>query len=142
MRIFLASYFEPENHGPGRKIGISPSKPKNLMAECGYECDFCYDGLSPEEVFWDYHKAKKAANGDLALLKIAGDEFVNGYLQKLASFKKLIEIESEKTGESIQNLIGLEEGDSLLSWERDGHISYRTHTAQFLQEMGYDVEEH
>ncbi|MHA2067310.1 MAG: hypothetical protein ACXABY_23325, partial [Candidatus Thorarchaeota archaeon] len=59
MILVLASYWEPENHGPGRKIGISPSKPRNLEEECGYECDLLYEALSPDDsTYYDYHENK------------------------------------------------------------------------------------
>jgi len=141
MKIYLASFWEPENHGPGRKIGISPSKPRNLVEECGYDCDFVYEGLSPEDVYWDYHKAKKAAGDDDSAMKKAGDNFVSGYKARLAEFKDLVEREAKKTESSVEDLIGLEDGDTLLSWERGGHTSFREHTAEFLRGLGYEVEE-
>jgi hypothetical protein len=141
MKIYTASFWEPEVHGPGRKICISPSAPKNLEEECGYVPDFAHDWLSPEDVYWDYFKAKKAADGDDALMKKAGEDFVAGYKARLEEFKAALEEESKTGGKSIQELIGLEEGDTLLSWERGGHTTFRTHTAEFLRGLGYDVEE-
>jgi hypothetical protein len=141
ITIYTASYWEPEVHGPGRKIGISPSKPKNLKEECGYDCTICHEFLSPEEIYWNYNKAKKEADGDTVLMKKAGDDFVTGYLQRLANFKAALEEESISTGKSIQELIGFEDGDTLLSWERGGHTSFREHAAAFLRELGYTVEE-
>lgn len=141
MKLYTASYWEPEVHGPGRKIGISPSKPKNLQEECGYDCDFCHEYLSPEDVYWDYHKAKKAAGDDKELQKKAGDDFVTNYKARLKEFKEAVERESYNTGKSVQDLIGFEDGDTLLSWERGGHLTFRTHAAEFLRELGYEVEE-
>jgi len=141
ITIYTASYFEPKSHGPGRRIGISPSKPKNLVEECGYDCDICHEYLSPEDVYWDYHKAKKAAGDDDVMLKKAGDDFVIGYKNRLSAFKAELEKESKKTGKSIQELIGFEDGDTLLSWERGGHTTFRDHTAAFLRELGYEVIE-
>jgi hypothetical protein len=139
--IYTASYWEPEVHGPGRKIGISPSKPKNLKEEAGYDCPLCHEYLSPEDVYWNYHKAKKIADGDEVLMKQAGDNFVIEYKNRLQEFKKVLESESKQTGKSIQDLIGFEDGDTLLSWERGGHTSFREHTASFLRELGYEVIE-
>ncbi|MCK9567665.1 hypothetical protein M0R72_01790 [Candidatus Pacearchaeota archaeon] len=141
ITLYTASYWEPEVHGPGRKIGISPSKPKNLQEECGYDCSICHEFLSPENVYWDYHKAKKAADGDDVLMKKAGDDFVIGYKNRLQDFKTTLENESKQTGQSIQTLIGFEDGDTLLSWERGGHTSFREHAAAFLRELGYEVIE-
>lgn len=141
ITLYTASYWEPEVHGPGRKIGISPSKPKNLEQECGYDCPICHEFLSPEEVYWDYHKAKKAAGEDEVLIKKAGDDFVIGYKNRLQNFKNTLEEESKRTGQTIHQLIGFEDGDTLLSWERGGHTSFREYTAAFLRELGYEVIE-
>lgn len=141
MKIYLASYWEPENHGPGRKIGISPSKPKNLMEECGYDCDSCYEGLSPGEIYWDYFKAKKASDGDKDLLKKAGDDFVSAYTSRLNEFKSAVIKSANENNTSIFDVVGLEEGDTLLSWERGGNTTYRAHTANLLRELGYEVDE-
>lgn len=141
MKLYTASFWEPEVHGPGRKIGISPSKPKNLQEECGYDCDFCHEYLSPEEVYWEYFKAKKNADGDEELLKQAGETFVSKYVNRLNEFKSLLEQEGLETGKSVQDLLGFQDGDNLLSWERGGNTTFRTHTAEFLRGLGYDVEE-
>lgn len=141
MKLYTASFWEPEVHGPGRKIGISPSKPKNLKEECGYDCDLHHDWLSPEDVYWDYHKAKKAANNDEGLLKKAGEDFVTGYQERLSEFKNNIKAEAEALGKSVFDVIGFEDGDTLLSWERGGHTTFRSHTAECLRSLGYEVEE-
>lgn len=141
MKLYTASFWEPEIHGSGRKICIAPAPPKNLKEEAGYECDFVHDFLSPEEVYWDYHKARKAANGDAELLQKAADDFVTGYKARLQNFKTVLENESKQTGKSMQELIGFQEGDTLLSWERGGHTTFRVHTAEVLRELGYEVEE-
>lgn len=141
ITLYTASYFDPEVHGPGRKIGISPSKPKNLVEECGYDCEIRHEYLSPEDVYWNYHKAKKAADGDDEMLKKAGEDFVTGYKNRLAAFKSELESEAKSSGKTIQELIGFEDGDTLLSWERGGHTTFREHTAAFLRELGYDVVE-
>jgi hypothetical protein len=141
MKIYTASFWEPEVHGPGRKISISPSAPKNLKDECGYEPDFYHEFLSPDDVLWDYYKAKKAADNDDDKLKKAGEEFVVSYQARLGEFKEALEDEAKDSGKTIQDLIGFEDGDTLLSWERGGHLTYRTHVAEFLRGLGYEVEE-
>ena len=104
MKIYTASYFEPEVHGDGRKIGISPSKPNNL----DYNCDSCHEWLSPEDVYWDYHKSKRAADGNKELLKKAGQEFINSYKDRLQAFREKLDSDAAETGKSVQELIGLE----------------------------------
>jgi hypothetical protein len=147
MKIILASFFEPENHGSGRKIGISPGKPLNLLDEYGYDCEDTYPALSPEKAYWDYHADKKQAlkekDKDKAeqLLKQAGDKFVSSYQKILEDFVLAVKEQSEKSNHSIYDIVGLEDGDTLLTWERSGHTSYREHTAKCLRGLGYEVEE-
>ena len=74
MKIILASYWEPENHGPGRKIGISPGKPRGLK----YKCDFVLEALSPDDdCYYKYHEQKTKD------YERAGQEFVQEYTDKL-----------------------------------------------------------
>jgi hypothetical protein len=140
MKIYTASYWEPEVHGAGRKIGISPSKPNNLLEEAGYDCELCHDWLSPGDTNWDYHKAKREAR-DEEDIKKAGETFVSDYKKRLEQFKESTIAEAKVTGKTVFEVIGLEEGDTLLSWERGGHLTFRVHTAQCLRELGYEVEE-
>jgi hypothetical protein len=140
MKIYLASYFEPENHGPGRKIGISPSKPKTLLADKGYECDFAYHALSPGDAYWDYHKARKAAGDDKEKLEAAGSDFRTSYKKTLDDFAHKVK-EASVSGDSVFKIIGLEDGDTLLSWENKGHMTYRNMTAECLRSLGYEVQE-
>lgn len=138
MKIYLASFFETENHGPGRKIGICPSKPKELE----YECNLVHEYLSPGDLYWDYHKAKKQAGDDEDLLKQAGLDFVSGYKSRLENLKSEIDNTSSETGDSIEDILGFEDGDTLLSWEKEGNTSHRISVAKFLRELGYEVELH
>lgn len=141
MKIYTASFFEPEYHGKGRKIAICPSKPKTLQEEFGYDCDLKYEGLSPEDIYWDYLKNKKAANGNEELSKKAGQNFASNYMNRLEQFKLEVEKISKETGDNILDIIGLQDEDTLLSWERGGNLTFRTHTADFLRSLGYEVEE-
>jgi len=140
MKIVLASYWEPENHGPGRKIGISPSKPRNLQEERGYDCDLTYPDLSPGQLYWDYFSAKKAASNDEEL-KEAGKVFVSGFVTYLEELKQEILAAVESHNTTVFKLMGLQDGDTLLSWEKEGHLTYRMHVANFLRELGYEVDE-
>jgi hypothetical protein len=141
MKIYTASFFEPEVHGLGRKISICSSKPKNLSEEQGYDCLIQHEWLSPEQIYWDYINAKKVAGKNEELAKKAGQDFVANYLKRLDEFKTDLEKQSEESGKSIFDLIGLEDGDTLLSWERGGKLTFRTHAAEFLRSLGYEVEE-
>ena len=135
MKLVLASYWEPEKHGPGRKIGISPSKPRNLEEECGYECELVYEALSPENIYYEYHENKKEGRED------AGEIFVAKYTAKLSQLVDQMQKEANDSGKDVNDILGFEDGDTLLSWERGGNLTYRTHTAKALRELGYEVEE-
>jgi hypothetical protein len=136
MQIVLASYFEPDNHGAGRKIGISPGKPKNLPDEHGYDCDLVYAALAPNDNdYWDYHKQKKQDP------ETASKTFVSSYRAKLRQLVEQLRKTAEEEGKTVEEVIGLQDGDTLLSWELGGHTTYREITAEYLRELGYDVEE-
>ena len=122
MKIVLASYFEPENHGPGRKIGITSGKPRDV------ECDFKFEPLDPGDLYWDYK------NGT-----ISGEQFVEGYNQKMRSF--VDEVKAEAEDGNVFEVLPFEEGDTLMSWEHSGHLTFRRITAEYLRELGYDVVE-
>jgi hypothetical protein len=132
MKLVLASYFQPEFHGPGRKIGISPGKPNNLE----YECDSVFEPFSPSATaYWDYQKNKKTDP------EAAGKAFRDAYKEKLentiAEAKKM----AEDSGQELTDIFPFNHGDTLLSWEHQGHTTYRTMLAEYLREIGYEVEE-
>ena len=132
MQIFLASYFEEEYHGPGRRIGVSPGKPNNL----DYDCDFMFKHLSPGDLYWDYHKNK---NNDY---ETASKTFTSEYRKQLDEFKKEVINAANQEEKDPQSILPFEDGDTLLTWEKRGNVSYRTAIAQCLLDLGYDVEEY
>lgn len=129
MKLVLASYFEEENHGPGRKIGITSGKPN------GVDCDFKFAPLDPGQLYWDYKN-----NRDLDPKK-AAEAFVNGYRQQLKSFVDDVRQNASSEEMDIFDVLPFEDGDTLLSWEHGGHLSFRAITAEYLRELGYEVEE-
>jgi hypothetical protein len=132
MKIILASYWEPENHGSGRKIGISPAKPRNL----DYDCDVVLEALSPDDdCYYKYHEEKRKD------YERAGKEFVQEYTDKLKTVVQQIIEQAEEDGVTPQDILGLQDEDTLLSWEKGGHLTYRTHTAEALRALGYETEE-
>lgn len=131
MQIVLASYFEEDNHGEGRKIGVSPGKPNNL----DYECEFVFEPFSPGDLYWDYHKNKKED------YEHAGEVFVNAYREQLDSFVQEATEEAQKQGKDIIDILPFKDGDTLLSWEKKGNMSYRAMLADYLRDLGYEVEE-
>ena len=126
MKIYLASFFEPDNHGPGRKIGITPSKPKNLE----YDCEFDFKPFSPGQLYWDYHK-KKTEDFDGA-----AQEFREKYEDQFKTF-----FDEVKADGKAPEVLPFQDGDTFLSWEKRGNTSYRAVLAQYLMEAGFEVEE-
>ena len=130
MKLVTASYFQEENWGPGKKIGISPGKPKDIP------CDLKFDPLNPGDLYWSYMKAKKGDDP-----KAAGEAFVQGYSEQLKTFVEEVKKEAAAKNITPQEVLPLADGDTLLSWEAKGHMSFRGLAAEALRELGYDVEE-
>lgn len=131
MKIVLASYFEQDNHGEGRKIGVSPGKPDTI----DYECEFQFEPFSPGDLYWDYHKNKRDD------YEGAGKAFVEGYRAQLEEFVEELTSEAESQGKTPIDILPFEDGDTLLTWEKKGNTSYRSMLADYLRDIGYDVEE-
>ncbi len=130
MKIILASYFQPEYHGTGRKIGISVGKkPHNV------ECDFVFPQFAPEpESYWAYHQ-NKHTDPD------AGVKFVEAYEARLEAFCAEVEADAKEENKTPIEILPFRNQDSLLSWEKQGSLTYRTHLAKYLERLGYEVEE-
>lgn len=131
MRLVLASFFQPEFHGPGRKIGVAPTKPNNVD-----DCDLVFAPLSPDaDEYYAYHDTKKLDP------KQAGEKFVGAYKQRLDEFKRGVKEAAIEQDKPVEELLPFKEGDTLLSWEHRGHLSYRSLLAECLRDLGYEVIE-
>lgn len=129
MKLILASYFESEKHGSGRKIGISPSKPKDV------ECEFKFEPLDPGQLYWDYHRMKKT-NPDLAV-KV----FIEEYTKQCNKFVEEVLKDAEEQKKTVNELLNFQNEDNFLSWEKGENPSHRNIAADCLRKLGYDVEE-
>jgi hypothetical protein len=128
-KLVLASYFQPENHGAGRKIGITPGKPKDI------ECDTKFDPISPEQLYWDYMKYKKEDP------VMAGKAFDRSYREKLDEFTADVQKTATEENKTVFDVLPFQDGDTLLSWENKGNMTFRKITAEYLRKLGYEVEE-
>lgn len=128
MKIFLASYKEIENHGPGKKFAIASTKPDNISVE-GF-----YKYLTPAEE--TIEKYREIQTDDQV---VAGEFFNNTFKQQLNSFCREVEEVSKEENVSIFELLPFKDGDTLLSWERNGYTNYRSLVADCLVKLGYDV---
>ncbi len=136
MKLVLASYFQPEFHGPGKKIGISPGKPNNLMGQYRYDCESVFEPFTPSaDVYWEYQKKKRVDPEG------AGKAFRDAYRDKLESVIKKAKEIAEASNCELLEVVPFEDGDTLLTWEHKGHTTYRTMLAEYLREIGYEVEE-
>lgn len=128
MKIYLASYTQPHNHGPGRKIAIASTKPDEFTV------DGALSFVIPSKETLDEYKKRQLEDQ-----KDASDFFVKTYSSQLKQFFGEVEESAKKDGTSVPDKLPLQSGDTLLSWEREGYTSYRPLLAQFLEEAGYDV---
>ena len=152
MQIVLASYFQPENHGPGRKIGITHDRPQKLDEEVDYECTQTYQALAPDkysmiEYYVERNKIKKEAGGwnfddeQQERFDEIGKVFQDAYREKLQSFVDEVNKQASDSDKTVFEIVGLEDGDTLLSLEKAGNKSYRSMTAEYLRKLGYNVRE-
>lgn len=131
MKLVLASYFQPENHGSGVKYGVSPDKPKNVEG-----CDLVFSHLSPtSDDYYNYHRDKKTDPDE------AGPKFLKAFRATLAEFKEGVLAAASSSNKTIFEILPFKDGDTLLSWEHKGHLSYRAMIATTLRELGYEVIE-
>lgn len=130
MRLFLASFKEEKNFGPGRVIAIidpaNNSKPQN--------CDSFFKPFTPPA---DLVNKYNDLRGDKP--SEAADMFTVTYTDQLENFFKEVTEQAKKSGVTIQELLPFKDGDTLASWERGAYTNYRKILAPFLEKMGYSV---
>ena len=117
--IYLASFLEPENHGSGRKISIANRKPDSI------EVAGAFEHFIPSNEISDTYR-KKQLDSQVE----ASDYFQSAFKSQLDDFFKNVNNNDD---------LPFEDGDTLLSWERQGNTSYRTMVAKYLKDIGYDV---
>lgn len=129
MKIFLASFLEPHNFGPGRVIGIANgSKPKHL------ECDTVFEDLIPNpDISQEYQRLSYTNR------KKASNYFVTEFSKQLELFFDDVIKESQESGQTPQELLPFKCGDTLASWERADYTNYRRLIAPYLEKLGYEI---
>lgn len=131
ITLHLASYWEKQNHGPGKLIGITWNKPEDVKS------DGLFAQFTPKKEFLDAYKKEKLDNPEKA-----GSDFISKYSQQLDEFVVELEKMSQEQGIAVDALLPFEDGDTLASWERQGYSNYRTILASYLVKLGYKVELH
>ena len=130
MKLYLASFLEPENFGPGRIIGIANgSKPDHI------QCDKVFLPLIPtNEIMNNYNSM--CVNDP----KNAADTFVSTFSEQLDKFATTVLEQAKQEEKTVQDILPFKEGDTLASWERQAFSNYRTLVGPCLEKLGYEVE--
>jgi hypothetical protein len=129
MKLYLASYFESENFGPGRYISVSGNKPKDL------DVAFVWEHVVPDQDLLDqYNKFKYFKSPEYA-----AKFFNEQYRKNLDFLLNLIDEECKNNNCQVNDVLGFQEGDTFLSWERADYANYRKTLGEYLQKLGYEV---
>lgn len=134
MKIYLASFLEPQNFGPGRKLAIA--NPVNYRGEIDGSLRF----LAPKDDLLEGYKSLQYANKQLA-----AEMFISGYNEQLDYLFQDLQKTTKQEGldpdnfADIRSLMDLQEGDTLLSRERYAYTNYRSIVGEFLTKLGYEV---
>ena len=131
ITLYLASFLEPENFGPGDVIGICRSSPPDKFKTVGVFQEF-----APSLELLNSYQQNKFAD------KTSGSQFQAGFEMQLEKFVK--ESEKQAINEEIdpKDILPFEDGDTLASWERSDHSNYRATLIPFLERLGYTVIAH
>ena len=129
MRIYLASFMQPTNFGPGRVISITHgSKPRDIDVKAIFE-----PLTPPQTVIEEYNRLRVEEP------KKASDYFVSTYKAQLEAFFEEISLSSKEENVSMTDLLPFQDGDTLCSWERSFNTNYRDLLAPVLEKIGYEV---
>jgi hypothetical protein len=132
MKLFLASFLEPQNFGKGRIIGIEVSnKPKFL------DVQFKFEQFIPSVEIIESYYDSLPKNPDSA-----GKTFECKYAEQLDNFYNLLQMLSEDAQKPMVDFLPFKDGDTLASWQREKNHNYRKTLAPILEKIGYEVELH
>ena len=126
MKLYLASFLESENHGPGRKIAIA--NPKK------YPIDGVFKFFIPSDHISDQYKRLQESDQQLA-----GEFFRSMYKRQLSDFVDEVKKEAKINNTTVIEQLPFQDGDTLLSWERYAFTHYRNIAAEYLEELGFEV---
>jgi hypothetical protein len=130
MKLYLASFLEPENFGPGKIISITcKSKPKNL------EVKDIYMPFTPSLDMLDTYRRKQIESQD-----DAGTYFAIQYNTQLKNFVDEVLRVGQEENKTPQELLPFKDGDTLASWERKNYTHYRKTLAPYLKQLNYQIE--
>lgn len=129
-KIYLASFLQPENFGPGRVIGIintNGGKPKTKVAGI-------FEPFTPPiELIESYNKMRTEDPAG------ASKMFISKYQEQLDQFLESATKTAQESSESLSEILPFEDGDTLASWERAEMTNFRKLLAPYLEKMGFEV---
>lgn len=128
MKLFLASFLQKENFGPGTIIGICNDKPKNIKVSKQFKYF-----IPPQDLINTYYDILPEDKD------LASKLFVTGYKKHLDQVIEEFIEEANKQGVNPVDVLPFEDGDTLCSWERAEFTNYRKILAPYLEKLGYDV---
>lgn len=139
-KIYLASFLEPDNFGPGKLIGVANgNKPDNIQKKSGekVECESVFPMLVPTNDIMN-----KYADDCVDDPKNAASTFVKSFTKQLDEFSNKVKTAAENSKKMPVEVLPFKDGDTLGSWERERYSNYRPLIATCLVGLGYDVVQH
>ena len=139
-KIYLASFLEPGNFGPGKLIGVANgNKPDNIHDEDGkkIECESVFPMLAPTNAIMNKY-AVDSVNDP----KNAASTFVKSFTEQLEAFSKKVKTAAFFSKKEPIDVLPFKSGDTLASWERERYSNYRPLIATCLVNLGYEVVQH
>lgn len=128
ITLYLTSFLEPENFGPGDLIGICRSSPPEKFKTVGV-----FEEFTPSLDLLNTYQQNKFAD------KNSGAQFQAGFEAQLEKFVKELEQQALEEGIDVKEILPFEDGDTLVSWERSNYSNYRATLIPFLERLGYRV---
>lgn len=128
-KIYLASFLEPENFGPGRVIGITNgTKPQYI------DVSLKFLPLTPDvDIIDKYYELSKQDKNKASSL------FIDKFKSKLDKFESDVLEKSKKNNKNPEEILPFNDGDTLASWERFNNTNYRGMVGVTLSNLGFDV---
>lgn len=130
MKLYLASFFQAENHGPGKLISVSLNKPK-------VKTDGLFEDFAPSVKISDAYRKEQLVDQVKA-----GKNFVESYEGQLEAFVAKVQALAKENDLTAMEVLPFQDGDTLASWEREGYTNYRKTLSKYLEKLGYKVELH
>ncbi|MDP2683515.1 MAG: hypothetical protein Q8P20_00510 [bacterium] len=132
MKIFLASFLEENNFGPGKLIGVANgNQPLNI------KCDMVFPPLIPtNDIINNYNEMSTHEPNS------ASNTFVKSFAAQLDEFTAKVLAVASEAGKSPIEILPFSDGDTLASWEREAFTNYRPLIAACLIKLGFEVIQH